>query len=260
MLRRHWRDPAVVPLWQVRGASGDPDTLGFSPLDEVPDCRPVDVVLGLAGIVPGPGADLPLNTALGLATVRLGAALGARHIFVASSAAVYGDAPHPQSESAHPAPTSAYGSAKLAMESAVLDAAQAAGLAATVLRIGNVAGADALLGDGEGTRLLDRFADGRGPRRSWIGPRALALALQALSQIGAREAVLPRLLNLAQPGVLAMEDLLRAAALPFDWRPAPATALACVALDTSAAAALIPLAPTTPTGIVADWRADRSNR
>lgn len=260
MLQRHWRVGPIAPLWQFRGPSVRPDSLTFSPLDDIPDCGPVEVVLALAGVVPAPGADLALNTALGLAAVRLGVALKARHVLVSSSAAVYGDAPHLQAEDTSPGQPGAYGKAKLAMEAAVLDAAERAGLGATALRIGNVAGADALLGKGEGPRLLDRFAGRQGARRSWIGPRVLAQTLAALAGMGAQRAALPPVLNVAQPGVLAMEDLLSAAAIPFEWREAPAQALACVTLDLTALCTRVPLAPATPAGIVADWRADLAAR
>lgn len=256
MLRRHWPDGALTPLWQVRGPATDAGVLSFAPLDEGPDCGPVQAVLGLAGVVPAPGADLALNTPLALAAVRLGVALQARHVFVASSAAVYGHAPQPQPEAAAADRPGAYGAAKLAMEAAALAAGAAAGIAVTALRIGNVAGADALLGTGEGSRVLDRFADGQGARRSWIGPQALARVLAGLAGLGAQGAALPGILNVAQPGVLTMEDLLRAAGIAFDWRPAPAGALACVTLDTTALMARVPLTPATPAGIVADWRAD----
>lgn len=256
MLRRHWPQGAPAPLWQVRRDAG-PGVLRFSPLDETPDCGPVQAVLGLAGVVPGPGADLALNTDLALAAVRLGVALRARRVFVASSAAVYSHAPQPQPESAA-APPGPYGAAKRAMEDAALAAGAAAGIAVTALRIGNVAGADALLGNGEGERMLDRFADGQGARRSWIGPQVLARALAGLAGLGARGAALPDLLNVAQPRVLAMEDLLNAAGIAFDWRPAPPGALACVTLDTAALQGLLPLPPASAEGIIADWRADRA--
>ena len=252
MLRRHWpRDAGLAPLWQTR--QRESGTLCFAPLDDSPDLGALDVVVGLAGVTPRPDADLARNTDLALAAVDLAARHGARRVFLSSSASVYAPSPLPLPEDTPLHPPAPYGRAKQAMEGAALARARALGVPATVLRIGNVAGADALLAAPPGPRLLDRFADGQGPRRSYVGPGDLAAILSALVQ---SPAALPEVLNLALPGAVAMADLLTAADLPFDWRPAPPGAIAHLVLDVGRLAALVPLPAADPARIVADWRAD----
>jgi hypothetical protein len=121
----------------------------------------------------------------------------------------------------------------------------------TCLRIGNVAGADQMFRNAaRGPVVLDRFPDGQGPRRMMIGPLALGRALVALL---ARD-TLPQTLNLAQPGLVAMADLLTAAGADWHWVPAPATALPVLEMDLAAVQALIPLAPAVPEALVAEAR------
>ena len=254
LLRAGWRGRGdVAPLWQYRGAApaDAPDgALVWDPLaGTVPDAGPIDAVLGLAGVVAGDAAALARNTDLAHAAQAAGAALGARHVFLTSTAAVYGTGgPHP--ETAAPAPRTDYARAKHAMERA------AAGIpGCTVLRIGNVVGADMLAGAAaRGTVMLDRFADGRGPRRSYIGPGAFADVLAGLARRAAAGARLPGLLNLAAPGAVAMADLLAAAGHDWRWRPAPETALPELTLDVTRLGGLVPLAPADPAAMVAEWR------
>ncbi len=256
ILRRQWRGACPRPLWQVRTPNAQDETIAFDPLnprDALPRLRGrIDVVLGLAGVTPGRG-DLALNTALARATVEIGAQIGAARVFVTSSAAVYGPSDRPLREDTSLRPQSDYGRAKAAMEDALRDC----DMPLTILRIGNVAGADALLGVPGSTRILDRFADGQGPRRSYIGPATLADVLARLMEAATKGTPLPRLLNIAEPGALAMADLCHAAGFTVTWQLAPETALPCVELDVSRLSALVPLAPAEPARMVADWRADR---
>jgi hypothetical protein len=146
----------------------------------------------------------------------------------------------------------------------VLDWRAAAGPDApgvTLLRIGNLAGADMLAGSAAGGAVtLDRFASGSGPVRSYVGPATLARVLAALAaRAGAGlpavlPPVLPPVLNVAEPGGIAMADLLRAAGIGFGWRPAPAGAIERVVLDVARLAALVPLPPADPARLVAEWR------
>ncbi len=248
-LRAVWPGCAVAAQWQFRGAAPR-GALAWNPLRQpVPDCGPLDAVLCLSGVTAGP--DLARNTDLALAALGAARATGAGRVLLASSAAVYGAAPGPHAEDGPCHPASDYGHAKLAMERVALDAAD--GLAVTCLRIGNVAGADALLGgliDGQ-TPQIDRFADGRGPRRAYIGPATLARALAHL--VGRRD--LPDRLNLAQPGLVAMADLLRAAGRDWHWRDAPPCAVPVVALDLGRLDALCPLPVADPATLVAEWHA-----
>jgi nucleoside-diphosphate-sugar epimerase len=88
----------------------------------------------------------------------------------------------------------------------------------TCLRIGNVAGADALLAQARGRDsadiLIDRFDDGGTPLRSYIGPGTLADALMRLAEY---PATLPPVLNVAAPVPVEMGVLADAAGL--HWRP-----------------------------------------
>jgi nucleoside-diphosphate-sugar epimerase len=257
---------AVVPIWQVRSPITWPDArrVVFDPLGSVPDLGPdlggVDLVLGLAGVVPGRG-EQRLNTDLGLASVDLAARLGARHVLLASSAAVYGGGDGVFSEQVPPAPVNDYGRAKLAMEQAALALGARRAVSVTALRIGNVAGADALLAGAGNSRVLDQFVDPsgarHGPRRSYIGPAAFARALAGLVGQAGQGADLPERLNVALDGAVDMADLCAAAGLAVTWRAAPPEALAQVVLDVQALACLVPVLQAQAGQIVADWQADQ---
>jgi dTDP-4-dehydrorhamnose reductase len=167
-------------------------------------------------------------------------------VLIASTQAVYGPQAGPLSESAPCAPNSVYGAAKLAMEQAVKGRP-----GVTCLRIGNIAGTDALFRSmAAGPVRLDQIAAGQGPRRAMIGPVTLAHTLLALL-----ETDLPPILNLAQPGLVDMADILRAAKADWRWQDAPDTALAELELDVSALAGLVHVPPADATTLVAEARA-----
>lgn len=232
--------------------------------------RGADVVLCLAGVVPGrptSGADSDLadNWRLSEAVVRAAAVAAAEEarpparVLLASSAAVYGAQPGLLREDAPLQPTNAYGRAKVDMEQRSLALARALGVPVTVLRIGNIAGLDAILGGWRNGFTLDQFSDGRSPRRSYIGVRTLADILAAL----VAQPDLPTVLNLAQPRPVEMAALLRAAGRDFAWRVAPASAIAEVGLDLTelrrcllenlSGGAADLLAPADPAQMLAEW-------
>jgi len=218
------------------------DALDADPPPPLPGPPPV-AVLGFAGVTPGPAAPLHLNAALGRAAVRAAAAWGARHAFVASSAAVYGrPGADPVSEDAAARPESPYGRAMLEREDAVSRAAAAAGIAVTLLRIGNVAGASEpfVSAAGRDPVVMDVFADGRGPMRSYVGPAGLARVLAGLIALAAEGRPLPRLLNLGGRAPAEMNAVLTALGRPFATRPAPPAALPRMHLDTSRLEGLCP--------------------
>ena len=196
----------------------------------------------IAGIVmlAGPTRTGPTLTAETVTLAQIAAGLGRKlgcRVLMASSQAVYGPRTGLLSEDSACAPAGAYGQAKLAMEAAMVGQDHV-----TCLRIGNVAGCDALAAGiaaatPEDPVTLDRFAGGQGPRRAMIGAADLARVLPALIAAPA----LPRALNVARPGSVAMADVLRALGLPFDWRPAGPDALPDLALDVSRLAALCAL-------------------
>ena len=207
----------------------------------------------LAGVTPGQGAALDDNRALGLAALQAARAAGIGRVLLASSSAVYGrHRAEPWAEDAACVPPSAYGQAKLAMERAC------AGPGVTMLRIGNVAGADALLTNPRRPLLLDRFADGSGPVRSYIGPQTLARALTALALAPA----LPPVLNIGAPRPVDMSDLAQAAGLPVERRPAPPQAIARLTLSIDRLETLMSFADTDSSaqGLIAQWRACQEDR
>mgnify|MGYP005850298485 CR=1 FL=1 len=177
-LRQFWPGLGLDPVWQYRANAPD-GALLWSPLAySVPDVGPVDTVVCLSGVTQG--AALALNTDLARAALDAARVLGAKRVLLASSSAVYGASPGPHFEDGPCAPATPYGVSKLTMEQAAL--AQAGALAVCCLRIGNIAGADALLGGlTPGTvPVLHHFSDGRAPRRAYIGPKTLAHVLAQL--------------------------------------------------------------------------------
>lgn len=254
MLRHHGLD-GVAPVWQYRQAVDHANAVVFDPLKESPDLGRYDTVLCLAGAISGTASALRSNRDLADAALDIGVACGAKRVFLASSAAVYGHATSPLTEDMPPQPISDYGRAKAEMEEAALSHAAQSDLPITLLRIGNVAGADALLGQASSAPIsLDRFPDGQGPRRSYIGPGDLAAVMGALLRAGAAGQNLPTILNLSLPDAVEMSDLLKLAGRSFAWRPATDTALPLVVLDTSRLSQIVALPNAAPARIVEDWQ------
>lgn len=269
ILSQYWPTAGIAPRWQQRqeskGDRGGTVVVCDILSSRAPALGRNDIVLGLAGVVPGRPQDLSLNTDLALATLDIARRSGARHVFLSSSAAVYGSKPGLYSVGAAPQPDTPYGRAKLDMERAVIAAAADASVGVTCLRIGNVAGADALLGmaalkwrsERHGAVALDQFSNGTGPLRSYIGPKDLADVLARLCRLGAKGAPLPLVLNVAAPGPVAMTDLLDAARVAWAWQPAPDTAVAQLVLDVAALTALYAFSTDAaqPARIVSQWEA-----
>lgn len=242
MLRRVWVGGDIA--WLARG---DDLRAGFAGRR---------CVLALAGVTAGPPEVLADNSRTAVATLRAAQAAGVARVILFSSAAVYGRATGPLTETTAPTPAAPYGTAKADMERAVDDwrAATPDGPEAVILRLGNVAGADALLGNlGAERPTLDIFADAHGPRRSYIGPVTLA---QTLARLAVHSGPLPPLINIAAPDVTDMADLLRAAGRTWTARPAGPKAIAQVRLDTTILQSVAPL-PTEASDaarLVAEWR------
>ena len=264
MLRWAWKsdETGFQPLWQGRiDATGAGwvrcDILG-DPAGLAAACTRADVILDLVGVTPASGGDMGVNTDLALAVQR---AAGGRPHLVASSAAVYGRAAGLCRERDAVVPAAPYGVAKRAMERAVL----AKGGPVTCLRIGNVAGADAILGQARrglsgppaAAMVLDQFPDGSTPRRSYIGPATLARVLADLCRAAGKGRAVPHILNIAAPGTVEMGELLAAAGHPWTPRPAAGTAIAEVALDISALSRFTRPDPASgaAAALVAEWRA-----
>lgn len=258
MMQAFWPGPERLKC-QSRGAL--PGYRQVDPLQEPERLRDLargaGAVICLAGITPAQaqrsGDALSLNVDLALAAVRAASEAGAARVFLASSAAVYGDADGPLEEGMVCNPLSAYGQAKLQMEERAIAQADAVGQAVTVLRIGNVAGADAILGGWRAGMKIDTFPDGSTPVRSYIGPQTWARVMSVLCGT----ADLPKVLNIAAPGVVSMGALLDAAGLVWATRPATAQTVARVAFSTKRLETYARFAPETdtPAGLVAQWRA-----
>ena len=257
ILRRFWSHESVA--WQRR-AGPAPGWAIFDPLAE-PDALAraasgCHAILCLAGVVPGQvgrGGNLGDNTTLAKAAVRAGAASGAS-VFLASSAAVYGAAKGVLAENMAPTPVSDYGRAKVAMERRGAALAAELGVRVCALRIGNIAGVDAILGGWRPGFQLDQFGDGRTPRRSYIGVKTLARILGDLV-LGDLMLVedLPPALNIAAPGVVEMGALLDAAGLAWTPRPAGQAAIEQVCLSTRALEKVSRLETMSAEALVKEW-------
>ncbi|MEQ6249392.1 NAD-dependent epimerase/dehydratase family protein [Sulfitobacter sp. HNIBRBA3233] len=254
MLRRHWSDPRLLRPVSRGGGPGmircDPLSMPDALVRAAEGCR---AVICLSGVTPAhaaaSGDAMALNTDLALAALRAAPA-GAR-VFVASTAAVYGRSGGFLSEDAPTAPVSDYGRAKVEMESRFLAEAGGRGC---ILRIGNVAGADAILGNWAPGMQIDSFADGSTPTRSYIGPVSLARVLETLT----RAEALPAILNIAAPEPVQMGALLDAADLAWTPRTPDENVIAEVVLDTTRLQRLYDFSAdeTTPAGLVAQARRD----
>jgi len=218
-------------------------------------------VVALAGVTPGPGRDPSLNREIAEATLEGAWRAGVRRVLLASSSAVYGPGDgRPFDEEAPCAPVNAYGDAKRDMEEACAPW-RARGLDICCLRIGNVAGADALLLNlgraGPDTPVrIDRFADGGGPVRSYVGPATLAAVLATLCRA---PGPLPRVLNVASPAPMAMTALADAAGARVEMRPAPDGAHQRITLDCSRLAARHGFGPRDGTAaeMIRQWQRAR---
>lgn len=265
MMLRYWQDvpPSAQIVAPLRGAAGagalvwDP-VLGPIPIPASAQPGGFSCLIAFAGITPMTGQALEGNALLAEATLKAAFAASIPRVLLTSSSAVYG---MPQgntafNEDAPRVPCNPYGAAKAAMER-VCDAWRARGLEICVLRIGNVAGADALILNGQkaggGSPLqIDQFADGHGPRRSYIGAASLARVVESLAWSGA---VLPQVLNIAAPGPVDMVDLAQAAGMPWMWRAAPQAAVQHITLDPARLSALHAFDPaeSDPVEMVRQW-------
>ncbi len=193
------------PLWCARTPGPGIDHV-WQPGQPAPQAA--EAVLALWVGVPGPDTgegDLAGNSRLARAAMALGRQAGAAQVLHLSSSAVYG--PGQDMDERHPCvPATAYGAAKLEMETVV---AAETTPAACVLRLANVVGADSLfaaLQSGQ-PMVIDQFRDGQGPQRSYALPSTILQVVAAV--LAAPE--MPGRLNLASPGAVDMAALARAA-------------------------------------------------
>ncbi|WP_167767079.1 NAD-dependent epimerase/dehydratase family protein [Jannaschia formosa] len=237
-----------------------PGAVWLSRGDDLAAVAGARALVALAGVTSGDAAALNANTACALAALDAAAAHAVPRVFLLSSAAVYGRAAPPLRAEAAPSPAAPYGEAKADMERAVAAwrAANPQGPEAICLRLGNVAGADALFGNlvPGAVPAIHAWPDGATPKRSYIGPRTLARVFTTLADAPA----IPAILNVAAPGSVAMGALATAAGHDWTAAPAPPEALPEVRLDTAPLESLVAFPPeaSTPEGLVAEWREARA--
>ena len=218
----------------------------------IPDLPDGAVLLHLAAALPGRQSDLSANAAMIAPVLAACQRHQIAHLFFASTAAVYDGAPEAAAEDMAPAPQSAYGRAKFAAETVLRR--DAGSQPYTILRIGNVLGADALLGDrgaAAGPIALDHI-DGAttGPLRSRIAPLALARNFgRLIKMVG--HAPLPEVLNLAQDPPIGMAELLLAAGREWQWS-GRAAALPRATLNLRRLHGLLAQDPVTAADLIAD--------
>lgn len=199
---------------------------GCGAVEFLPQCK---AVISLWGKTAGSADELAVNRFLARRAVEIARAVGADRVLHASSGAIYAPALHKLDEDAMAAPRHPYGKSKLDAEQAVPDT----GPLSVFLRLGNVAGADSLFAALRRPEplVLDWFATGAGPARSYIAPDDLA---RVLIDFSARRAdSLPPIVNIAGPRPVQMEDIVRACGREPHFREAPAGALPIQHLDVS---------------------------
>lgn len=196
-------------------------------------------------------AGLAANPEVATHVARFAAGWGHQLVHM-SSAAVYAGGALPLAETAPTVPHSPYGVSKLAAEEALRSEAPRA----LVLRLANLAGADALSVQPAGQVVtLDPIADGaRGPVRSYIGPLTLAAVLAAICDRMAEGELAETVLNIAQPSPVAMADLLEAQGRDWRFGPPRPGVLGRMILATDRLEQVLPLPPATATGLVQEMR------
>lgn len=253
-LRRAWLEEPprdIRPFWIGRGEGFD---LTWDILSDAAPVWPKNaVVLHLAGVVRGDETALAANVAMVAPVLRACRRNAACALFVASTAAVYAPGPQPATEDWLSAPANAYGRSKALAERRFL--AGEPGFSVHVLRLGNVAGAESLLGPrptDEVIRLDPVPGRKGGPLRSWIGPRTLAQVLTCLCRRAAKRADLPSILNVAADPPLQMADLLRASGRAWVYGPENPAVTPVATLSTERLRALCPLPPATAESLLAE--------
>ncbi len=210
----------------------------------------------LNGVTPGQGRDLNLNETLALACLDAAARTEIPRVLLASSSAVYGvGAALP--ETAVCAPVNDYGAAKLRMERASAPWREKE-IDLCILRIGNVAGADALLlnvasAGPDKIIEIDVFQDGRGPVRSYIGTETLTEVIQSLC---VHPSALPNILNIGTPLPVSMDALADAAGQPWRARTAASSAMQTITLDCSLLASFhsFTVRDSDPINMIQQWK------
>lgn len=219
---------------------------------------PISTFIVLAGVTPATGSEMGDNITIAKAYLEAARTLGIPRVLLASSSAVYGAGNGEEISESEPClPINAYGISKLKMEHLALSYREA-GTEVCCLRIGNVAGADALLlnaldASTNSPLVIDCFPDGHGPQRSYIGPAALG---DILCKLAHHATQLPFLLNVAALEPIYMEELANAAGLPWAPREPSPDASQRIVLNCKRLADLIPLQSGmgAASTLISEWR------
>lgn len=241
LLQRVWPDVAPKGLEPVFLDRADWDILQ----NPAPAPISVDAVIDLAGVIRG---DTSQNPQIAAAVAAWAVACGAVPVFL-SSAAVYPGGPRAMDEETDANPMSDYGRSKFLAEGVV----RAADKDALILRLGNLAGADALLGGAKSESeviLTPVPGEAGGPVRSYIGPRTFAFALLHMVEAKLAGRNLPQTINLAQPGTVTMRSLLEAKGQPWRFGEPTANVLARMELSTTRLLGVLDLPPVSADGLV----------
>ena len=243
LLRRHIDSEATCAFAPVYLNRDDWDITSGPPVSDLKAA----LVIDLSGVVKG---EFGQNPVLAQAVASVAKRAKARLIHL-SSAAVYPGGLADMDEDTPPAPPTPYGLSKLAAEQAVRQVMPNA----LILRVANVAGLDALIG---GLRpgieaVIDPITlDAAGPIRSYIGPMTLAAALRQLIELELAGNTHPRTLNLAQPGEIAMAELVAASGHPWRFGPKRDGVLERVVLSTVRVQRVLSLAMATPKTLMSE--------
>ncbi|MBX7460388.1 NAD-dependent epimerase/dehydratase family protein [Qipengyuania huizhouensis] len=219
--QQNFQSPQFVRQFRGEGVANKPDQLSWDPMEGSGALRDwtetygeISAMIVLAGTTPRTGQDLSLNATIADRCIVASRDAEVPRVLMASSSAVYGIGGNngPILESSICKPLGAYGEAKLEMERVCIEWRQR-GVDVSCLRIGNVAGADALLlnlieADEGAPVMIDIYDDGMGPIRSYLGPESLANVLSALATSSRS---LPSVINIAAPAPIAMEELANSA-------------------------------------------------
>lgn len=257
ILRTCWQNPSSLVSHSRHAQPGFVSfDVSHEPSKAAAVMQGAGAIICLSGVTPAQAAQtgnpFSLNAELARNAIRAAHKAGAGRVFLISTAAVYGRASGIQDENTRCQPVSDYGRAKLEMETAAFTVSRELDHPVTILRIGNVAGADAILGGWRKGMLIDQLPNGTTPRRSYVGPETLTRVMQELAQTSD----LPDILNIASPGAIEMGHLLNAANLKWSPRTAPDDVIETVELSTKQLERHIEFAPqnSTAVGMVAEWR------